>query len=162
GKATPGFYAGKGQERPKSAPIVYAGKGVGTMPQAPADDRPPPVRFRWHAAVIGLLLIASFGAYSNSFQSGWTLDNLYIIKYDPRTKAQTWDDSANQPGIKEIFLQDYWWPKGISGLFRPITTFTYWANWSLERSGVKTGHSWIDAPLNGFFHMFNRMVADGK
>jgi len=42
-------------------------------------------------------------AYRNSFKSGWVLDNLYIIKYDPRTKADNWDDTIGQPGVKQIF-----------------------------------------------------------
>jgi tetratricopeptide (TPR) repeat protein len=118
----------------------YAGRGTR---QAKGSGVPvgvePPQRIvgpEWHGAIaVGLLLLCLL-AYANSFKSGWVLDNLYIIKYDPRTKATSWEDQVtaagtNQAGVKQIFLQDYWWPKGISGLYRPITSFTYWLNWTV-------------------------------
>ena len=49
-----------------------------------------------------------------------------------------WDDLpgvAAKPGVRNIFTQDYWWPKGISGLYRPLTSFTYWLNWTAFGNG---------------------------
>src|SRR5438045_1085937 len=72
-----------------------------------------------HVAVITVLLLACFLTYCNSFKCGWTLDNLYIIKLDPRTKATTLEDRPGDPaapwGVNRIWTEDYWWPKGISG-----------------------------------------------
>src|SRR5205823_4118026 len=38
-------------------------------------------------------------------------------------------------GVVNLFTQDYWWPKGISGLYRPLTSFSYWLNWTALGSG---------------------------
>src|SRR5438552_477306 len=77
----------------------------------------------WHLVVAGVLLTLILVVYGNSFQSEWVLDNKYIIELDPRTKAVKWEDGMPNPppsfaGVRNIFTQDYWWPKGISGLYR--------------------------------------------
>lgn len=33
-------------------------------------------------------------------------------------------------GFINYFTKDYWWPKGISGLYRPLTSITYWWNFA--------------------------------
>src|SRR5438552_19137072 len=109
---------------------TYAGKPPAPRVRRSGDD----FAFFRHAAVISALLLACFLSYCNSFKCGWTLDNLYIIKLDPRTKAISWQDRQGDPaapwGVSRIWSEDYWWPKGISGLYRPITSFTYWVNWT--------------------------------
>ena len=103
----------------------------------------PAVGWPWHLLALAITLSTMLLAYSNSVttlvqynddypDSGYTLDNKYIIQLDPRTKADTWDDVPGQPiqyGTWNIWTKDYWWPKGISGLYRPIITWTYWFNW---------------------------------
>ena len=89
----------------------------------------------WHIVVAAVLLGLILVAYGNSFQSEWVLDNKYIIELDPRTKATNWEDTNGKVGVNNIFKQDYWWPKGISGLYRPITSFTYWLNWTAFGNG---------------------------
>ena len=37
-------------------------------------------------------------------------------------------------GFVNYFWQDYWWPKGISGLYRPLTSITYWWNFAPIRA----------------------------
>ena len=37
-------------------------------------------------------------------------------------------------GIVNYFTKDYWWPKGISGLYRPLTSITYWWNYAPIRA----------------------------
>src|SRR5438045_9753182 len=115
---------------PESRPIkTFAGKAPPLL-VLPVDDD---MAFFRHVIVISALLLACFLSYCNSFKCGWTLDNLYIIKLDPRTKAISWQDRQGDPaapwGVCRIWSEDYWWPKGISGLYRPITSFTYWVNW---------------------------------
>ncbi|MBC8107708.1 MAG: DUF1736 domain-containing protein, partial [Anaerolineae bacterium] len=104
-----------------------------------------------HAAFVVLTGLAILAAYSNSFGVkdrsplvNWTLDNKYIIELDPRTKVEadvfrpsTWTNEAGRPDFQDIWTRDYWWPKGISGLYRPVVTFTYWLNW-YKMSGDET------------------------
>ena len=78
-----------------------------------------------------LLLVGISIAYWNSFRGGMTLDNKYIIeeyyktllRQDPHLEIVSWKM------IGYIFGNDYWWPKGISGLYRPLVTLSYWANY---------------------------------
>src|SRR4051812_15940467 len=103
----------------------------------------------WNLIVAGILLLIVAVTYVNSFQSGWVLDNLYIIRSDPRMQSTTWNTVGDKTGVQEIFRQDYWWPKGISGLYRPITTFTYWMNYSLFGSHENTnGFHWVNLLLH--------------
>lgn len=37
-------------------------------------------------------------------------------------------------GVVNYFTKDYWWPKGISGLYRPLTSITYWWNFAPIRA----------------------------
>ncbi|MCS7033904.1 MAG: hypothetical protein NZ561_07895 [Phycisphaerae bacterium] len=37
-------------------------------------------------------------------------------------------------GFWNYFSKDYWWPKGISGLYRPLTSVTYWWNFAPIRA----------------------------
>ncbi len=130
--------------------------------EAPASSRgkneplPDPIEHQsikpgsgWNLIVAGILLLIVAVTYVNSFQSGWVLDNLYIIRSDPRMQATQWTTVSDHPGVREIFTQDYWWPKGISGLYRPITTFTYWMNYTLFGSkDDTTGFHWVNLLLH--------------
>lgn len=77
----------------------------------------------------GVLLILVAIAYSNSFVSGWVLDNRYIIVDDPRLRSTSWEN------IHWIFTKDYWWPKAVGGLYRPLTTFSYLINYTVLGGG---------------------------
>lgn len=143
--------------------------GVGALlpvllPQKSADVLEQRREARWfgwqHFLSIFLVFVCVVAAFWNSIKlnpsgfDGWTLDNLYIIKYDPRHRATSWHDGpgAMEPGVKQIFLQDYWWPKGISGLFRPITTLTYWLNYTVFGNGTDTTYYHL---VNFFLHWAN-------
>src|ERR1017187_3299442 len=56
--------------------------------------------------------------------TGFALDNKFIILEDPRLHEATRDN------LMLIFTQDYWWPKAVSGLYRPLTTLSYMFNYS--------------------------------
>lgn len=52
-------------------------------------------------------------AFANTLHNtGFALDNKFIILEDPRLR----DNKAEN--IQQIFQQDYWWPKAVSGLYR--------------------------------------------
>jgi tetratricopeptide (TPR) repeat protein len=68
-------------------------------------------------------------AYWNSFRAGFLLDNKSIILQDTRLRAIDWNS------IRNIFTFNYWWPTAESDLFRPLTTLTYWFNYSVLGNG---------------------------
>ena len=48
---------------------------------------------------------------------------------DPRLTAATWQN------LRDIFAHQYWWPSLESHLYRPVTTLTYWVNYTVFGSG---------------------------
>ena len=73
--------------------------------------------------VVGLSYSSAFLAAE--FPGGFALDNKFIIIDDPRLHA------ATKENVRLIFTQDYWWPKGIAGLYRPVTTLSYLFNYAV-------------------------------
>ncbi len=71
------------------------------------------LRRRWfsHWLVVVCLFVIISILYSNSFQSGFVLDNEFIIQGDPRLRAANWEN------VWLVFTEDYWYPKGVGGLF---------------------------------------------
>jgi tetratricopeptide (TPR) repeat protein len=88
--------------------------------------------------LIGLALGAlTWVAYANSFTAGLTLDNSVIIGADPRLAI--WDPATHQwnnDALRMIFTQNWWWPTYESDLYRPLTTLSYAANYSLLGEGT--------------------------
>ena len=86
----------------------------------------PPAGATWGwptaACVLALVCLA---AYWNSFRAGFLLDNQAIVLNDPRLRAVEWHS------VREIFTRHYWWPSLESHLFRPLTTLSYWFNYSV-------------------------------
>lgn len=133
-------------------------------PAGPLARRPP---FAWigarHLFALSAAWVLVVLAFWNSFDSLWVLDNLYIIKYDPRTRAETWGDPPGDtllrtPGVKNYFIQDYWWPKGISGLYRPLTGLTYWLNWTVLGPGGEDPLGFKAAQMVRGFHAVNLVL----
>ncbi|HJQ85322.1 MAG TPA: tetratricopeptide repeat protein [Candidatus Binatia bacterium] len=73
------------------------------------------------AAVValGALVVA---AYATSLDAGFVLDNRLIVLEDPRVRALTVEN------LRLIFGQDYWWPRAVGGLYRPLTTLSFLLN----------------------------------
>jgi protein O-mannosyl-transferase len=98
------------------------------------------------AGALGLLALL---AYSNSFSSGFVVDNHYIILRDPRIQQVT----SQNVGL--IFDKTYWWPTQETGLYRPFTTLTYLFNYAvLGNSQFPAGYHWI----NFLLHFSNTML----
>src|SRR4051794_21647037 len=87
----------------KGAPpvVLYAGSGTPrALPRvalrAPGHDESSETRLKIplhrHLFVICFLFFSVALTYGNSFQSGWVLDNKYIIQLDPRNKQPTWEN----------------------------------------------------------------------
>jgi len=70
-------------------------------------------------------------AYSNSFDAGLVFDNAVIVGQDPRIRA------ATPENIRLILDQEYWYTNPTSGLYRPVTTFSYLMNYALFDNGTR-------------------------
>ncbi len=84
----------------------------------------------WPTAA-GLLAVLSAIAYWNSFRAEFLLDNQTIILKDPRLTSVGWQS------VRDIFAYHYWWPSLESHLYRPLTTLSYWLNYSVFGNGAR-------------------------
>src|SRR5215471_8435479 len=99
----------------------------------PRSGNTPP--WASHLIRCAILMLIVYFVYSNSFQSGFVLDNQFIIKLDPRIKAATLEN------LKLIWGKDYWWPKTETGAYRPLVTTSYLLNWSVLGNGTQASES---------------------
>jgi hypothetical protein len=72
-----------------------------------------------------LLCVLVLVVYSNSFKSGFVLDNRVLILEDARVHEASIDNLSN------IVNHSYWWPVFESGLYRPVTTLSYLFNYAI-------------------------------
>jgi len=109
--------------------VTAGGKSPGSRPAArpetaaaapPSSIRPPSF-----PVATGLLALVSIVAYWNSFGGELIWDNKVILLQDIRLRSIDWQSVAN------IFTYNYWWPSFESDLFRPLTTLSYWFNYSV-------------------------------
>src|ERR1035437_6085577 len=127
--------------------------------QQPEAEAPPKTKL-WpavgtpaHLAIVFVLGVIVLFTYANTLHNtGFALDNELIILEDPRLR----DAAKNNPdNIKLIFSQDYWWPKAVSGLYRPLTTLSYMLNYRiLGNTDHAAGYHWI----NFFLHWANTVL----
>jgi hypothetical protein len=114
----------------RSVPVAVS------LPTAPRFAGRPYLPF---ALALGLLTLLAF---SNSFSTGFALDN-HLLLNDARIQAAT---SSN---IGLIVRQTYWWPNGESGLYRPLTTLSYLFNYAiLGNADHSAGYHWINFGLH--------------
>jgi tetratricopeptide (TPR) repeat protein len=101
---------------------------------APAKPRP---RLRYLLAGLALSLL-TLVAYSNSFATGFPLDNQALL-LDQRVHQ------ASGENLHLILEHSYWWPNGEAGLYRPLTSLSYLFNYAiLENSKDPAGYHWIN------------------
>ena len=118
--------------------------------QAPKTKLWPEIGFAAHLGVMAVLGAVLVLAFANTLHNtGFALDNKFIILEDPRLR-----DNKSE-NIKQIFQQDYWWPKAVSGLYRPLTTLSYMINYkALDNKESSTGYHWV----NFFIHWANAIL----
>jgi hypothetical protein len=82
-------------------------------------------------------------AYSNSFRAGFAFDNVGVILQDSRIRAAT-------PGNLHLILtQEYWYNQSATGLYRPLTTFSYLLNYAILGNGPHpAGYHWVNFALH--------------
>jgi len=91
-------------------------------PPRHAIVKPPTFLARvWQPHGWRLLLLWSvvLVAYSNSFEGGMVFDSARIVSQDVRIHA------ATPQNIRLILTREYWHNSAPSGLYRPLTTFSY-------------------------------------
>ena len=99
-------------------------------------------------------------AWANSFESGFVLDNAFLLLRDSRIREAT---LAN---LGLIFHHTYWWPNVESGLYRPVTTLSYLFNYAiLGNADRPAGYHWINVLLHTgnvllVFALARRLVRD--
>jgi len=130
------------KRRVTAAPSLAATPASRSRTDAPATPR------YYFAAVLALSLLTLL-AFSNSFSTGFALDNQTLLLGDTRIQAAT---AAN---IDLIVHHTYWWPNGESGLYRPFTTLSYLLNYAILGNGDHpAGYHWI----NFFLHIANVLL----
>lgn len=86
--------------------------------------------WRCHGWRVLTLLALVVAAYSNSFHAGLVFDNAGVIVDDPRIRAATLQN------CEFIMKGGYWYINATSGLYRPLTTFSYLLNYSVIGNGL--------------------------
>lgn len=92
------------------------------------------------------LCALAIAAYANSFRCGFAFDSRQLILQDPRVQAATADN------VTQIARHTYWWPYGESGLYRPVTTFSYLLNYAVLGNGERAAG----------YHAFNLLLHLGN
>jgi len=95
----------------------------------------------------GLLVLALWAfallAYSNSFRAGLALDNGSVILQDSRIRA------ATPENLHLILTKEYWYYRMTTGLYRPLTTFSYLVNYAIFGNGPRpAGYHWVNFALH--------------
>ena len=120
-----------------------------TRPPADRVSVPPERNYLRHLLAVAALSALTILAFSNSFQSGFGLDNKGLL-VDPRIH------DATAQNIALIFRHTYWWPTGEAGLYRPFTTLSYLFNYAiLGDRDQPGGYHWINLIL----HLANVLLA---
>jgi len=116
-----------------------------------APLEPPARKVLWspcgwatHLGVVSLLGALVLLAFVNTLRNTeFALDNKFIILEDPRLREAKWEN------VKLIFTQDYWYPKAVSGLYRPLTTLSYLFNYAVLHSADKAAsYHWVNLLLH--------------
>jgi protein O-mannosyl-transferase len=102
-----------------------------------------------HGGACLVLALLALLAYSNAFDGGWVLDNIPVILENPRLR-EPWNVA-----VRQITQTEYWWPFAGAGLYRPLTTLSYWVNYQLlGNAGQPLGYHVVNLLL----HTSNAML----
>ena len=130
-------------QRTKKAPRAAKSKASLQTPSQKAALWPA-LGWKPHLSVIFGLGIIVLLTFSNTLHNtSFALDNKFIILEDPRLRK------ATPENLGLVFHEDYWWPKAVSGLYRPLTTLSYMFNYAiLGNASNSTGYHWINFLLH--------------
>ena len=132
------------QKRPRSV----AAQPTVPPPATSVEDRATTsdsAVLRRHVLLLGALFVVALLAWSNSFDGAFIFDNKVLVQ-DTRIKAVT------PQNIDLILNQEFWYPWSVTGLYRPLTTFSYLFNYAILGEGAHpAGYHWI----NFWIHVVN-------
>jgi protein O-mannosyl-transferase len=97
----------------------------------------------WKIAFLWALVLA---AYSNSFDAGFVFDNESMILQDARVQQATLHNAHR------ILTESYWVSQPATGLYRPVTTFSYLLNYAILGNGANPAGYHV---LNLVLHAIN-------
>jgi tetratricopeptide (TPR) repeat protein len=107
------------------------------------------------AAAAALALLVAL-AYGNALDAGFVLDGRTIVLEDPRLRG------ASAEHLRLVLGRDYWWPSFVSGLYRPVTTLSYLANYTILGNGSRpAGYHVINLALHWANAVLVYLVARG-
>jgi hypothetical protein len=125
--------------------VPRAAKSKATL-QTPPQEKAlwPSIGWARHLGVVFGLGIIVLLTFSNTLHNtDFALDNKFIILEDPRLRKNSAEN------LSLTFHEDYWWPKAVSGLYRPLTTLSYMFNYAiLGNANNATGYHWINLLLH--------------
>jgi tetratricopeptide (TPR) repeat protein len=125
--------------RPKERPRVKPARAAVQSPSLPVS------RDVWRRRAFLILALWAFAllAYANSFRTGFALDNAGIILEDSRIRA------ATPENLHLILTGEYWNHQMTTGLYRPLTTFSYLLNYAIFGNGPHpAGYHWVNFALH--------------
>ncbi len=111
----------------------------------PPSDKPSTSLFHPRSRLLAFpaLVLLTWLAFSNSFATGFALDNNMLILRDTRIQQATVDN------VNLILRHTYWWPNGESGLYRPLTTLSFMWNYAVLGNGSRpAGYHWVNFGLH--------------
>lgn len=124
----------------KGSKVRAAPSGAARPVVAEAAPHQFPWRHFWRILAIWALVAA---AYSDSWRAGLIFDNAPVILNDPRVHQATLHN------VNQILSGDYWYARSISGLYRPLTTFSYLLNYAVLGNGPRpAGYHWVNFVLH--------------
>ena len=126
-------------------PSRAASKQQLVVPKVPPVTLPSSSGRKWrHAAVVIGLWCATFAAYSNSFRAALSFDSVVLVARDTRVHATT------ARNVRLIWGGEYWHKIGATGLYRPLTTFSFLFNYAVLGGGTDAaGYHWLNFGLHG-------------
>jgi tetratricopeptide (TPR) repeat protein len=125
--------------RQKDRPRVTPARAAIEIPSTPVN------REIWRRRGLLILALWAFAllAYSNSFRAGFAFDNTGLILQDSRIRA------ATSENLHLILTQEYWYNRMTTGLYRPLTTFSYLVNYAIFGNGLHpAGYHWVNFALH--------------
>ena len=108
-------------------------------------------RLGWRRHTVVALVLATLiaAAYGNSLYGGFPYDNRYQILEDARLR------SATAENFRRLFTEDLWWPRAVSGLYRPVTKITFLTNYAVFGNGERPlGYHLVNLAL----HFLNALL----
>jgi tetratricopeptide (TPR) repeat protein len=95
-----------------------------------------------HWPLVAILVLAGL-TYSNCFRGALVFDSAPIIGEDPRIRE------ATAQNLDAIVHGRYWYVSSTAGLYRPLTTLTFLANYAVLGNGPRPeGYHWVNLALH--------------